>query len=331
MSLEQQQENKDLAYYSYCFSKLNVYKNNKKGGVALNQPILLLCVIDLISQSFIKDKYIYHSEKLITHFNTYWNLLVNQPLKQHSFPLPFWHLKNAECKFWHLDYTSEDRDRPQTIDKLREVVNYAYIDDELFFLLQDKDARQELVDVLISIWFSAKGKQIDEVLKINQDFSDNEDEDLQITSNSSSLDKKPRFYLKKTVVRDAFFRKAIVHIYDYKCAFCRIRVTRSLSQSIVDGAHIKKFYEFYDSREDNGISLCKNHHWAFDQGWFTINNDYKIIVANDLEEESPHSKPIKAFHGETILLPNSEEYFPRIEAIEWHREIVFGRNKKWNI
>ncbi|WP_396336459.1 HNH endonuclease [Fischerella sp. JS2] len=29
--------------------------------------------------------------------------------------------------------------------------------------------------------------------------------------------------------------------------------------------------EFYDNIIINGISFCKNHHWAFDRSWFTVN------------------------------------------------------------
>jgi putative restriction endonuclease len=330
MNLDKSQDNKNLSYYCHCFSSLNVYNNTQKGGAALNQPLLLLCVIELISQGQITNKYIYPSEELVDCFTKYWNLLLEQPLKKHSFPLPFWHLKNAEGNFWHLKYTSEDRDRPQTINKLREVVEYAYIDDKLFNLLQEPTARKELIDLLMAVWFSAKKQQIEDVLKINKNFQDHGDDNnsLEISENFSALDEKPKIYFKKAVIRDAFFRKAVVHLYDYRCAFCRLRVTRSLSQTIVDGAHIKQFSQFYDSREDNGISLCKNHHWAFDQGWFSINDDYKIIVASDLQEESPYSKPMTYFHGKSILLPSSQKYFPRIEAIKWHRETVFSLNNK---
>ncbi|WP_347277256.1 HNH endonuclease [Leptolyngbya sp. FACHB-671] len=36
--------------------------------------------------------------------------------------------------------------------------------------------------------------------------------------------------------------------------------------------HIKPFSEFRDDRFDNGTSPCKKHHWAFDHGWFGIDD-----------------------------------------------------------
>ncbi|MGB7441634.1 MAG: HNH endonuclease, partial [Coleofasciculaceae cyanobacterium] len=75
------------------------------------------------------------------------------------------------------------------------------------------------------------------------------------------------------------------------------------------------------------IAFCKNHHWAFDKGWFSITSNYKIIVADDLQEESPYARKMKEFHGENILLPDSEKYtpdlyYPDTKALKKHR-------KKW--
>ncbi|EAM47902.1 HNH endonuclease [Crocosphaera watsonii WH 8501] len=132
-----------------------------------------------------------------------------------------------------------------------------------------------------------------------------------------------KFYIKKSLVRDSFFRKAVIHAYDYRCSLCNLKVIKSLSQSIVDGAHIKPFAQFYDNNINNGISLCKNHHWAFDRGIFSIDDNYQVLISDNFSEESPNSKPIREFQGETILLPNSPTYFPSIEAIQWHRQNIF--------
>ncbi|NES88854.1 HNH endonuclease, partial [Okeania sp. SIO2B9] len=140
---------------------------------------------------------------------------------------------------------------------------------------------------------------------------------------SNQQQKQPKSYFKKSVVRDSIFRKAVVHTYNYKCAFCGMKLSMSINQNIVDGAQIKPFAKFYDNRIDNGISLCKNHHWAFDKGLFTITDDYKIIVSNNFLEESPNSKPMKEFNSNQLWLPNEKESFPRIEALQWHRQNIF--------
>ena len=184
-------------------------------------------------------------------------------------------------------------------------------------LLQDKNHRKELTDVLIATWFSVNQKDTQELMTINQKFQKNDEQEEQ--------QKQPKFYFRKSILRDAFFRKAVVDSYNYKCAFCEMKVTTSIKQNILDGAHIKPFAKFHDNRINNGISLCKNHHWAFDKGLFTISDDYnyRIIVSSNFQEESPNSKPMKEFNDNQLLLPSEKKYFPRIEALKWHRQNVF--------
>ncbi len=319
---QQPAHQQSLIYYCECFSNIKVYKSQKKGD-ALNKPILLLSIIDLVTQDLITDNRIAISDELIATFKKYWEVLASSTFKGSDFALPFFHLKNDNGKFWHLKYSSGyDGGRPQTIPKLKEDVDYAHLDDELFDLIQDEISRQILIDALVSAWLPSEDNTIENFLTINQNFQDVPLEIDKIIE-SSNLDVHPRYRLRKAVIRNAFFRKAIINIYDYKCAFCGIKVTKSISQNIVDGAHIKPFSQFYDSKINNGIALCKNHHWAFDMGWFAVDEQYKIIVSNDLEEASPHAKPMKDFHGETILLPNTEQYFPELEALQWHRQNIF--------
>src|SRR6476469_3512033 len=106
MTKIQQPENKrNLRYYCKYLSELNVYRNKNKSGDALNQPILILSVIDLIIQGIIKDKCIYISNELIDTFKKYWELLGPDFYKGSDFALPFFHLKNQNGKFWHLQYS----------------------------------------------------------------------------------------------------------------------------------------------------------------------------------------------------------------------------------
>lgn len=327
MTTGEESENKNLAYYRHCFSQIKVGKN-KQGGKALNQPILLLSVIDLVTQGLLNENNITVSEPLINTFKRYWSVLSSDRFEEINFTIPFFHLKNKTPKFWHVKFSEQyTGGRPYNIDSLKRDVEKAKIDDELFDLLRDSNAKKELIDILISAWFSSSQKQIEDVLIINQSLQDSTWNELERIE-SSDTDAQPKVYLRKSLFREAIFRKSVVHLYDYRCAFCRLKVTRSLSQSIVDGAHIKPFSEFYDNRPDNGLSLCKNHHWAFDRGWFAVDDRYQIIVASDLQEDSPYSRLMREFHGEQILLPSSQQYYPRVDALQWHRKNVFTLQSK---
>lgn len=335
MTIGEESKNKNLAYYRNCFSQINVGNVDKytQRAKALYQPILLMSVTDLIAQGLLKENKITISDELINTFNKYLSVLSPHSSEKVSFAIAFFHLNKKKPPFWYLKFNEQyEGKRGQSINTLKRNVDSAKLDEELFNLLQDSNARKELIDVLLSVWFSSTNKQIEDVLKINQSFQDSTLDELDIIE-SGNTDKQPKVYFKKSVFREAVFRKSIVQLYDYRCAFCRLKVTRSLSQSIVDGAHIKPFSEFYDNRPDNGLSLCKNHHWAFDRGWLAVDDRYQIIVASDLQEDSPHARLMKEFHGELILLPSLEKDYPRKDALQWHRKNVFtltqnGKSKR---
>jgi len=320
MSEGQQPENKNLAYYRQRFSELNPSKNKKKeSGDAPHKPILLLSVIELISQGRINDNHIPVSDELIDTFTKYWRILASNSTYRCGLYYPFIHLQSEG--FWHIQPKPAYNvlQPPKTHKQLKETVEYAYLDNQLFDLIQDEIFRQELIDTLIAVWFSVNQKELTELLQINRNL-----ENLTQTELANPAI-EPKTILRKSLVRKSIFRKTIVQLYDFRCALCRLKAIRAITQNIVDGAHIKPYSEYYDNSVGNGISFCKNHHWGFDQGWFCIDDNYKIIVASDLQEESPHARPMREFHGETILLPSSEEYFPRPEALRWHREIWLRR------
>jgi putative restriction endonuclease len=310
-------QNRDLNYYLDIFSSLNVSRTKKKGQ-AYYKPILLLSVIDLITQDKIPDNQILVSDELINTFKKYWNVLASDSPYKGGLHYPFFHLQSDG--FWHLEFTDDFNGlQPKTTNKLKQAVEYARLDSELFEFLQDNNSLQELIDTLIAVWFADYQQEIEDILRVNESL----EQDNLKADDLGNLDEKPKIITRKALVRNSFFRKAVVHVYDYRCAICRLKVTRQLTQNIVDGAHIKPFAKFYNSHLNNGLSLCKNHHWAFDRGWFGIDDNYRILVADDLQEDSPNAKPLKEFHSENMILPDSEQYFPSLEALEWHRKNIF--------
>jgi putative restriction endonuclease len=247
---------RNLKYYCERFASLNV---SKKRGNAQYKPILLLSVIDLISQGLITENKIFVSDELINTFNKYWNVLSSQ--YDGGFHYPFFHLQSE--RFWYLRLKPDFNGlQPKSMKKLKLAVEYAFLDEELYDLLQYQNYRQELIDTLISVWFSSSQKEISEILTINNNLQDVTREELSLFDN---VEQEKKFYLRKSLIRSAFFRKAVVYIYNYQCSFCGLKVIHSLTQSIVDGAHIKPFAKFYDNQINNGLSLCKNHHWEMDR------------------------------------------------------------------
>jgi putative restriction endonuclease len=315
MSKPLQVHQKNLAYYCDCLANLNVSKT-KERGTANHKPILILSVLELITQQSIVENRIFVSDELIETFKKYWSILVANSTYTDALHYPFVHLRREG--FWHLKFKDTyEGDRIKTTNKLKEKVEYAYLDNELFSLLQDAFSRQVLVDSLVSTWFADSRSNLGNVLDIDLEFDRVEEPELQ------NLDAEVKITLRKSIVRNSFFRKLVVREYDYRCAFCKLRITRDPNQNIVDGAHIKPFSEFLDSKIDNGLSLCKNHHWAFDLGWFSVDDNYRILVTQDLDDDSPYTRAMKDFDRELISLPSNERYFPRLESLKWHRDNKF--------
>lgn len=62
------------------------------------------------------------------------------------------------------------------------------------------------------------------------------------------------------------FRVDIQSAYDYRCAFCGLRAPASPGRAVagVDAAHILPWGQYDLDVPQNGLMLCKQHHWAFD-------------------------------------------------------------------
>ena len=313
---------RDLDYYIDKFIKLNV---DKASGVpAPHQPILLLSIIEQFEREKISRNQVYLTPDLIATFLKYWSNLVTTD--HHSdISLPFFHLSGKKkIKFWHLmpnpgfEAVIDSRTKIKGLSALRNTVKYAYLDDELYEYLQDTNSRIKLSEILVRTWFPAKSQQLETLYAVDE----LETIQLKLFEKGGAVytaeDIKDQ---EKTFVRNAAFRRNIVSLYDQHCALCRLKIVSRDSQNIVDGAHIKPFSEFRDDLFDNGLSLCKNHHWAFDRGWFGIRDDYRIVVPSDrLYEETPRDmRSLQDFDGEIILLPNQETHNPRIDSLQWHR------------
>jgi predicted restriction endonuclease len=85
--------------------------------------------------------------------------------------LPFFHLKGDS--FWHhqpkpgFEAVIASGAKIRTLGLLRETVQYAYFDEELFALLVDPSSRGELTDILIHTWFSDKTQEIERLLQVD--------------------------------------------------------------------------------------------------------------------------------------------------------------------
>jgi putative restriction endonuclease len=129
--------------------------------------------------------------------------------------------------------------------------------------------------------------------------------------------------------RDARFRIEVVIVaYQHTCALTGYRMTtlgRDKMESIVDAAHI---HEFRDSRNNdprNGLALCKNAHWQFDRGLWSITDDFRVIVNREkFMEEGVAGQTLSDFENHRLFLPSDPKYWPDPAYLAWHREQRFS-------
>lgn len=119
-------------------------------------------------------------------------------------------------------------------------------------------------------------------------------------------------------VNQDFFRSAVISAYNQKCCITGLNIP-----SLLIASHIKP-WSVSDPKTErtnpcNGLSLNSLHHEAFDNGIFTIDTDYRILVSKTAKERYSSGVFYDFFgkyEGKHITLP--ERFFPSKEMIEYH-------------
>lgn len=144
-----------LETYISQFSSLHV--NISKGRRAPHKAILLLSIIQLYEDGKVLTPQIFYDEVLKKTFKETWSKYLKDIEGFTPFAgTPFWHM-NFE-PFWKLVPKNAYIDHEEIFSShtsgsytkaIKEFVRYAEIDEELYALLSDKVARNELRKVLI--------------------------------------------------------------------------------------------------------------------------------------------------------------------------------------
>ncbi len=126
-------------------------------------------------------------------------------------------------------------------------------------------------------------------------------------------------YLTSTVkvrLQQRSFREKVLDAYKSQCAFCRLR-----HRELLDAAHIiPDNLPEGKSTIENGLSLCKLHHAAYDSFMIGVTPDYVIQVREDIleEEDGPVLQHgLKGLHKTKLILPSLRNHWPSRDALEW--------------
>ena len=315
----------NIDYYIQKFTKLKV---DKAHGIAPHKPILLLSVIQLIEDGTIDRNEILVSPELVGQFKTYWSKLV---LTNHTerFALPFFHLQSDG--FWFLkanlgfEQVLKFKNVLRGFSNLITAIDYAYLEESLYDLLQTQENREILRHIILKTYFKES----------EMSFLNSENKYVQDLSNQI-LEESPENYVRKIImlkqelkeedfqeekfVRSGIFKREVLKVYHNTCCISELRIDAIMNISMVDVCHIDPFHESFNESVTNGFTLCPNLHRAFDNGLISVDDNYRVLISNRFKENSNTPYRIKDFEQKLIILPQNHKFYPSLEGFKKHRE-----------
>ncbi len=315
--------------YIQAFSNLRTDKNRNRWSTltchqAPHKPFLLMSVMDHFAQGVIAENLIEPSFELVDTFNIYWSSIM--PLgTRGNMAYPFPRLHNDGV--WELipDKGYEGKINIQSIfsmKKLNEVCAGAKFNDELYQLMSKPDTREQLRATIINTYFAEEIRpRVIECGTVNIKAYEYSKEILkEVKDNKEPWDINTT---DKQKVRAQGFRKAIVSLYEHRCALCGIRMLTPEGHTIVEAAHVKPWSESHNDSPTNGMALCKLCHWSFDEGLMSVGTEYEVLVSKVVTINRNYPGHILTLSNRNIIQPVKIEFWPDQDNFEWHRKKVF--------
>ncbi|WP_180754362.1 HNH endonuclease [Hymenobacter sp. DG01] len=311
--------------YLHRFTHLRVARS-RQHGEAPYKPALLLAVLDGIEDGSIQDNHIYITPELLAAFRSLCRDLSTSALfRANDFSLPFYHLTGDG--FWHLRTLPGmemvlTASRPvKSLRSLRETVEYATLDAELWALLQEPVAREELRQALLHRYFPQTrfryqpraGTEAVQQLRRQM---------LEEPVASYGLRATPADELD-AAVRSGMFKRVVLEAYDHTCAISGLKLVSTNTAALnplLDACHVVPWALTHDDTIGNGLALCPNLHRAFDRHLFWIDEDYTVRCSTGFAEAAGAAYGIRQFEGQRLLLPTEQAWWPRPENLRAKRE-----------
>ena len=207
-----------------------------------------------------------------------------------------------------------------TLNQLNRLVLGARLDEALFHLIQIEEAREALRKTLVDTYFSPD---------IQPDLVGLGATNLQAYLYSSELLESARKHLRETpaetdsYVRDQGFRRAVVRIYEHRCAFCGVRMLTADGHTVVDAAHIIPWSVSHNDDVHNGMALCRLCHWTFDAGLMGVSGKYRMLLSEELRIAQNMPGHLLTLDQREILGPAEHDLWPDGDTLAWHRKRVY--------
>ena len=264
-----------------------------------HKPVMLLAVFDAIASGVSVPNRIEWSTWLRDRFREYF-AIVSSANDRPTPENPFYYLKSDS--FWEpfsVDATGEHilEGPPSGADANTGRV-FARFAPDWAVLVSEESSRATMREAIVSRYFPYFRTQIFSIVGEESDFG---------------------MAVQGAEGRSAAFRRQVVEIYDYQCCACGLRIwipDRELT--FVDAAHVIPFRESRNDNPTNGIALCKNHHWAMDQGLIAPDPEQVWRVSSEIDpRRSKGEEELKGLGGQRMLLPKEQAYAPDPRGLTW--------------
>lgn len=303
----------DLNEYARRFTRLRV---NPAGGPSPHKPCLLLAVIDQIDDSETPVNRFEYGPALLERYHRYFKAV--KSTTDHPNPyFPFFHLQSGG--FWHLEAVPGREETLRALGSARSAkqvldnVEYAYLDDDLFRLLCEPEARAELAEVLVNHWFDRQAGELRDMVLIGRQIN-------HYARNLRELRELEGVCELPSSVRDPAFRRVVLEAYDYRCAATGTRIILPDESVMVQAAHIEPFAVASNDDPRNGLALTPNMHWAMDKHVLAPTPNYTWRVSKEIDRRFAENQPLLELDGAEIILPREKQYWPKREYLEWRVE-----------
>jgi putative restriction endonuclease len=124
---------------------------------------------------------------------------------------------------------------------------------------------------------------------------------------------------EELILRSHIFRKAVLEIYDGRCAISGMKLEFGKNVTMVDACHIIPFADAQGDTITNGIALSPTLHRAFDRGLVSVSDKYRVLVHPRLNDYFPEVG-IRQFADQELILPSDSRFYPSAEKFAQHRQ-----------
>jgi putative restriction endonuclease len=284
--------------------KINHLNIDRAKGAAPHKPLLLLCLLEIAAEGGLTDEIMPVTGELAFRFANYWSVVVHRRPNRPEIKLPLFHMKSAG--FW-LPLDAE-----QNVMKYRDMPAYIQFDTDFLAALNNSDVREQARAILICTYFEPHEQAA--LWALTGATQPPEDGFMPLPTDKEAVERG----------REGRFRIGVVTAYNYTCALTGYRLITLNTGTIVDACHIHQFAHSRNNDPTNGIALCKNAHWLFDNGLWTLSDDYTILTADRHFAEAGESALLLGqMKGKRITLPANIAYWPGQQHLEWHRKHKF--------